>query len=48
MAIESASWSGFITHNLLPVTAGNTLGGLIVGWLFFWCHMHYARQHAGA
>lgn len=48
VAIDSASWSGFLTHNLLPVTAGNTLGGLVVGWLFFWCHMHYARQNAGA
>lgn len=48
VAIDTASWSGFITHNLLPVTAGNTIGGLIVGWLFYWCHMHYARQHASA
>lgn len=48
VAIESANWSGFLTHNLLPVTAGNTLGGLIVGWLFYWCHMHYARQHGRA
>ena len=48
VAVDSASWSGFITHNLLPVTAGNTIGGLMVGWLFYWCHMYYARQHAGA
>ena len=48
VAVDTASWGGFITHNLLPVTAGNTVGGLIVGWLFYWCHMHYARQHASA
>ncbi len=47
VAIDSISWSGFLTRNLLPVTAGNTLGGLLVGWLFYWCHMHYARQQAG-
>jgi formate/nitrite transporter FocA (FNT family) len=23
-------------------------GNAIVGWLFYWCHMHYARQHASA
>lgn len=42
---DLATWSGFLTNNLLPVTLGNTVGGLAVGWLFFWCHMHYARQN---
>lgn len=41
--ISNANWSGFLVHNLLPVTLGNAVGGLIVGWVFFWCHMHYAR-----
>lgn len=43
---DAATWSGFLTNNLLPVTLGNTVGGLAVGWLFFWCHLHYSRQNA--
>lgn len=41
--VDDASWSGFLLHNLLPVTLGNTVGGLAVGWLFFWCHLHWNR-----
>lgn len=41
--LANATWSGFLLNNLLPVTLGNALGGLIVGWVFFWCHMHYDR-----
>lgn len=44
--MDGATWTAFITNNLLPVTLGNTVGGLVVGWLFFWCHMHYTRQNA--
>lgn len=42
--IDAATWSGFLTNNLVPVTLGNTVGGLLVGWIFFWCHMHYERE----
>lgn len=41
---DTASWSGFMTNNLLPVTLGNTVGGLLVGWIFYWCHLHDARK----
>lgn len=44
--INAASWSGFLTNNLLPVTLGNTVGGLLVAWIFFWCHLHYQREKA--
>ncbi|MCO5214815.1 MAG: formate/nitrite transporter family protein [Thermomicrobiales bacterium] len=43
--VDIASWGSFVTHNLIPVTLGNTVGGLAVGWLFYWCHMHYSRTH---
>lgn len=35
--ISSLSWSGFLWQNLLPVTIGNIIGGLVVGvsmWYF--------------
>ncbi|MEI6498941.1 MAG: formate/nitrite transporter family protein [bacterium] len=41
--IESASltWSNFFIHNLLPVTIGNIIGGIVIWW-FVW--MIYGRK----
>ncbi len=40
------NFSNFITHNLIPVTLGNLVGGLIVGvgyWLAYLAHTPYSK-----
>ena len=34
---------GFLFGNLLPVTAGNIVGGVSVGWLMWYCHLRKAK-----
>ena len=36
--LTALSWGGFLWHNLLPVTAGNMIGGLMMGALYWYCH----------
>lgn len=36
------TWLGYLTHNLIPVTLGNIVGGLVVGFVYWYCHLHAA------
>ncbi len=36
--IEALTWGNFLLRNLLPVTAGNILGGAGMGALYWYCH----------
>lgn len=36
--LASLTWGGFLLRNLLPVTVGNLIGGLLMGALFWYCH----------
>ena len=36
MSLDSLTWSGFVTNNLIPVTLGNIVGGVVfVGFAYF-------------
>ena len=37
--LSALSVRGFLLGNLLPVTLGNIAGGMLVGWLFWACHL---------
>lgn len=36
--LSALTWQNFLLRNLLPVTAGNLLGGLLMGIFFWYCH----------
>lgn len=36
--LSALTWTNFLLKNLLPVTAGNILGGVLMGLLFWYCH----------
>ena len=33
--------TGFILHNLIPVTIGNILGGMLIGLAYWWVYLHH-------
>jgi formate transporter len=42
------TWSSFFLHNLLPVTAGNILGGtVLVGVLYWFVYLRNPQDHGG-
>ena len=36
--LSALTWGNFLLRELLPVTAGNLLGGVGLGSLFWFCH----------
>lgn len=40
IAADTLTWSGFITHNLIPVTLGNIVGGVSVGVGYWLAYLH--------
>ncbi len=38
LTLSALTWTNFLCKNLLPVTAGNILGGVTMGALFWYCH----------
>ena len=36
--LSALTWANFLLRNLLPVTAGNIIGGVSMGALFWYCH----------
>lgn len=36
--LSALTWGNFLLRNLLPVTAGNILGGIGMGGLYWYCH----------
>ena len=41
--LSGLTWSGFAIGNLLPVTLGNIIGGVLVGGLFWACWLRKGR-----
>lgn len=41
--LSQLTWSGFFVNNLLPVTMGNIVGGVILVGIVFW--FVYLRPH---
>ncbi len=37
--LSKLTLSNFLVGNLLPVTLGNTLGGLLLGWVMWFCYL---------
>ena len=38
LAVDKLTIGGFLLRNLLPVTLGNTVGGMLLGLAFHFCH----------
>ena len=38
--ISVLTWGNFLTQNLLPVTLGNIIGGLLVGTVYWCCYLN--------
>lgn len=36
--LTALTWKNFLLGNLLPVTVGNIIGGIAIGFLFWFCH----------
>ena len=41
--LSGLTWIGFAIGNLLPVTLGNIIGGVLVGGLFWACWLRKGR-----
>ena len=41
--IASLSWGNFFMVNLIPVTLGNIIGGLTIGFIFWACHYNKSK-----
>lgn len=39
MDLASLSWGSFLWQNLIPVTLGNTLGGVVLGLIVWYCNL---------
>jgi len=47
-ALDSLTWSRFVTSNLVPVTLGNIVGGTVfVGTVYWWVYVRRRRNKAG-
>jgi formate/nitrite transporter len=43
--LSNLTWAGFFSHNLLPVTVGNIIGGaLMVGIVYWFVYLHPQRR----
>jgi formate/nitrite transporter FocA (FNT family) len=45
--IDHLNWTSFFTHNLLPVTLGNIVGGVVFTGLAYWFVYLYKKGKAG-
>ena len=46
--LEAVTWCNFLTKNLLPVTLGNIVGGMLfVGLPMYWIHSHKGKASEG-
>ena len=36
---QALTWGRYFLGNMLPVTLGNMLGGLLVGWIAWYCFL---------
>ena len=42
--LSALTVSSFVLKNLVPVTIGNILGGVFLGWLMWFCHLRGAKK----
>lgn len=42
--LSALTVSNFVLKNLVPVTIGNILGGVFLGWLMWFCHLRGAKK----
>lgn len=42
--LSALTVSNFVVKNLVPVTIGNILGGVFLGWLMWFCHLRGAKK----
>lgn len=42
--LSALTVSNFVLKNLVPVTIGNILGGVFLGWLMWFCHLRGAKN----
>lgn len=46
IAVDRLTWGNYFAGNLLPVTLGNIVGGVLVGSLFWFCYLRKAKHEA--
>lgn len=44
IAVESLTWGNYFLGNMLPVTLGNIVGGVLVGFIFWYCHLRGTKR----
>lgn len=44
VAVEDLTWGNYIVGNMLPVTLGNILGGVLIGFTFWYAHLRGAKN----
>ena len=45
IALDRLTWGNYFVGNLIPVTLGNILGGVCVGFLFWFCWLRGAKKN---
>ena len=43
VALESLTWGNYFLGNLIPVTLGNIVGGVAIGWLMWFSYLRKAK-----
>ena len=44
VAVEKLTWGNYFLGNMLPVTLGNIVGGVLVAFIFWYCHLRGTKK----
>ena len=44
VAVDSLTWGNYFAGNLLPVTLGNVVGGVFIGFIFWYGHLRGTKR----
>ena len=44
LAVENLTWGNYFLGNMLPVTLGNIVGGVLVGVVFWFCYVRMTKH----
>lgn len=44
VAVEKLTWGNYLLGNMLPVTLGNIVGGVLIGFVFWYAHLRGAKN----
>ena len=44
VAVDSLTWGNYFAGNLLPVTLGNVVGGVLIGFVFWYAHLRGTKS----